>query len=142
MHNRQGTLEVIHVDCGTTSDGWTYHCKCLVHRDKAPIRLSAKQFKNARRCSQCAVDAESLRYGTIDLTGKLFGDFVALHNVGLSTGARSVKSNQSKWKGTADLEHTYNRSKYWLCYCIHCHRKRKFRGDSLRNNIPRCKCKK
>ncbi|MCP4596246.1 hypothetical protein [Neptuniibacter sp.] len=132
--DRFGVLEVRSVA------GDVYLCTCLVHTDRRPMQLSAKQLETAIQCSKCAADSVKLRRNAHKMTGRTFGDYVAIESVGLSSGAREIKENQRQWRGKIDLEHSYCRHKYWRCYCRHCLAEREIRGDVLRSGVLHCEC--
>ena len=135
--DRFGVLEVQEID------GDMYHVTCLVHTERRPMRLTAKQLETAHVCFACCNDDATLRKNAVRMTGRTFGGYVAIKLMGLSTGAATVKRNQKQWRGKAKLDHnTYCRNKYWLCYCVKCHKTREIRGDVLRSGkTPKCNCK-
>lgn len=124
--------------------GDVHLCTCLVHTDRRPMQLSAKQLETAIQCFKCAADSVKLRRNAHKFTGHTYGDYVAVKCTGLSTGAREIRENQRQWRGKVKLDHnTYCRSKYWLCYCKYCHNEREIRGDVLRGDrVPKCNCEK
>ena len=131
--DRFGVLEVREID------GDTYHMTCLVHTERRPLRLTAKQLETAIMCPACCNDNATLRKNAVRMTGRTFGGYVAIKTKGLSIGAGTVKRNQKQWRGKAELQHSYNRHKYWLCYCVTCYATREIRGDVLRGKkVPRC----
>ena len=134
IKDRFGVLEIQEID------GDWYYMKCLVHTERRPIRLTTKQLKTATQCLACA--STVFRKNMINLTGQIFGDYVAIKLKGLSIGAGTIRHNQKQWQGKAELDYnTYCRHKYWLCYCRHCYKERELRGDVLRSdNVPRCEC--
>ena len=125
--DRFGVLEV------QTIDGDMHHMACLVHTDRRPLRLTAKQLETAIMCPACCNDNATLRKNAVRMTGRTFGGYVAIKLMGLSTGAATVKRNQKQWQGKAKLDHnTYCRHKYWKVYNVKCRHEIELRGDVLR----------
>ena len=137
LKDRFGVLEVQEIN------GDMYLVTCLVHTERRPMKLTAKQLETATQCLACCNESAGLRKNATKLTGQTFGGYVAIKLMGLSIGAATIKRNQRQWKGKAKLQHNYCQHRYWLCYCRHCYKEREIRGDVLRSeSVPKCNCKR
>ncbi len=136
--DRFGVLEVQEIG------GGMYYTICLVHAKRRTMRLTAIQLQTATQCPGCCSDNAERHKQAANLTGQTFGDYVAIKIMGLSIGAATVKRNQKQWQGKAKLNYnTYNRNKYWLCYCRYCYKEHELRGDVLcSKNVPKCGCER
>lgn len=136
---RYGVLELVSI----TNDRALM--QCIIHTDRPPFTLTLQQLQDgAKQCPACYADGQGLRQNQHNHTGRRFGDYVAIKDIGLSIGATVIHNNQQQWAKSSPFGlRSFSRNKYWLVYCRFCYCERKIRGDVLRSKkLPQCRCQK